>query len=183
MKTYIALLRGINVSGYNKIKMVDLKLLLESLHLQNIETYIQSGNVIFESELSDHTGLENKILEAIKTKFGYDINIVVIPKDKLKQIFISNPFLAESNIDIGKLCVVVLRDAPDITGLDALKHVSAAGRDQFHLIDHHVYVHCPGGFARTKLTNNLFEKKLKTPATTRNWRTITKLYELSQQHP
>jgi len=183
MKTYIALLRGINVTGYNKIKMADLKLLLESIQLERVRTYIQSGNILFESSISDHKKLEEMILEAIEKKYGYTINIVVLTKDQLKRIFTSNPYLNREGIDIKKLCVTVLKTKPDLEGLHALELVSTGSGDEFQLVGDHIYMHLPNGFARTKLTNNIVEKKLKTSATTRNWRTTTKLYELSQQYP
>ena len=180
MNTHIALLRGINVSGYNKIKMVELKLLLESLDFHRVVTYIQSGNIVFESKIEDCSALEGLILEAIKTKFGYEINCIVLTKEQLSRIFTSNPYLERNAIDIKKLCVTVLKTTPDLEGLAALQQVSEASGDEFQLVGDHIFMHLPNGFARTKLTNNLVEKKLKTPATTRNWRTITKLVELSQ---
>ena len=181
MNTYIALLRGINVSGYNKIKMVDLKQLFIDLSFNNITTYIQSGNVIFQDEENDVSKIENNILKAIKTKFGYDLKVLVITKNELETIFNSNPYLNRSSIDITKLCVTFLSTNPIVENIAEIETLVSNNEDEFKVIGKIIYLHCPTGFAKTKLTNNLFERKLKSIATTRNWKTITKLVELSNE--
>lgn len=103
MTIYIALLRGINVSGHNKIKMVELKQLFNDLGFNEVTTYIQSGNVIFQSEELATNKIEQIIIEAIEKKFGYSIKVLVLTKNDLKTIFESNPFIQRENIDITKL--------------------------------------------------------------------------------
>ncbi len=181
MATYIVLLRGINVSGHNKIKMADLKLLLIELGFSNITTYIQSGNVILKSNQTESKNVEQRIIEAIKVKYGYGIKALVLTKSQLKSIFASNPFFKRKNIDIVKLHVTLLRNEPDLIGKNLLEKFKLTNGDEFELIDKNVYLYCPNGYGRTKLTNNLIEKKLNCSATTRNWKTITKLVELSDQ--
>ena len=179
MNTYIALLRGINVSGNNKIKMTDLKQLFIDLNFNNITSYIQSGNVIFQHNGKNISKIENNIKEAIKQKFDYEIKVIVITKKHIQTVFASNPFLKNSNADITKLCVNFLNTPPILENIPEVEKLVSNIEDEFKIVEKHIFSHCPTGFARTKLTNNLFERKLKSDATTRNWKTITKLVELS----
>jgi len=177
--TYIALLRGINVSGHNKIKMVELKQLFVDLAFQNIITYIQSGNVIFTSTEKKVSTIEDNIKDAIKTTFGYDIKVLVITKNELKTVFTSNPFLESGTIEITKLAVTFLKTTPNLEHLPQITALTSNSEDEFKIIKKSIFLHLPTGSVKTKLTNNLFERKLKSDATTRNWRTVTKLVELS----
>ncbi|PHQ57519.1 MAG: hypothetical protein COC16_00590 [Lutibacter sp.] len=179
MFTYIALLRGINVSGHNKIKMTQLKQLFVDLSYHNITTYIQSGNVVFQSKKNSKSTIKATITEAIKTKFDYDVKVVIITKKELQTVFTSNPFLKINTSDITKLCVTFLSNNPLLENIPQIEALIANNPDEFKIINKSIYLHCPTGFGRTKLTNNLFERKLKSDATTRNWKTITKLIEIS----
>jgi uncharacterized protein (DUF1697 family) len=179
MKTYVALLRGINVTGHNKIKMIELKSLFINLGFKNVTTYIQSGNVIFEANKSDTKKIEEQIISAVKNQFNYTINVLVITIDYLKTIFNSNPFLKRENIDITKLHVTLLKNEPNLESISQIRNLIKTNDDEFEILNKCVYLYCQNGYGKTKLNNNLFEKKLKSPATTRNWKTISKLVELS----
>lgn len=182
MKTYIALLRGINVSGKNKIKMTELKNLFVDLGYHDVLTYIQSGNVIFKSSIKESILIEDTIISAISKRFGYAIKVLILNKDELTVLFNSNPFLAKDpTMDISKLHVTLLNKEPDFVGMPHIKIIVAAIDDEFEQIENTIYLYCPNGYGNTKLNNNFFEKKLNTDATTRNWKTITKLVELSNQ--
>lgn len=181
MGTYIALLRGINVTGHNKIKMTELKQLFIDSGFSEVVTYIQSGNVIFQSEQLDILKIEQIIIKAVEKQFGYSIKVLVVTKSQLAAIFNSNPFIERENIDTTKLYVTLLSNQPEIDGIEQIEGLTATNDDAFKVIDKSVYLYCPNGYGRTKLNNNLFEKKLKSSATTRNWKTITKLIELSNQ--
>lgn len=181
MGTYIALLRGINVTGHNKIKMTELKQLFIDSGFREVVTYIQSGNVIFQSEQSDISKIEQSIIKVIEKHFGYSIKVLVVTKSHLAAIFNSNPFIERENIDLTKLYVTLLSNQPEIDGIEQIEELLATNDDAFEVIDKSVYLYCPNGYGRTKLNNNLFEKKLNSSATTRNWKTITKLIELSNQ--
>lgn len=178
MTTYIALLRGINVSGHNKIKMAELKQLFVNLGFNEVTTYIQSGNVIFQSEQIIISKIEQQIIEQIKQEFGHTINVLVLKKEDLSKIFISNPFLENKKIDIKSLYVTLLKDNYFVEGIKQLEPF-LTNNEEFRIIDNCAYIYYPNGAGNSKLTTNLFEKKLKTTATARNWRTITKLVELS----
>jgi uncharacterized protein (DUF1697 family) len=181
MTTYIALLRGINVSGHNIIKMVTLKKLFFGLGYQDVITYIQSGNVIFKSNLKESfLTIQDTIISAISKQFGYTVNVLVLNKSELLTIYNSNPFLAkDAAMDISKLHVTLLNTEPDMSKKHHIEELVLESADEFIIQGKNVFLHCPNGQAKTKLTTNLFEKKLNSSATTRNWKTITKLTELS----
>jgi uncharacterized protein (DUF1697 family) len=182
MTIYIALFRGINVSGHNNIKMADLKQLFLDLGYFEVITFIQSGNVIFNSDMSETSKIEQTIVEAVKNKYEYQIKVLVLDKNNIETIFKSNPFFDKiHNIDISKLHVTLLDKAPSLDGIPLIKKLIKTTNDKFQIIDKTVYLYCPNGYGKTKLNNNLFEKKLKVNATTRNWRSFTKLFELIQQ--
>lgn len=179
MKTHIALLRGINVTGHNKIKMAELKSLFIDLGFKNVTTYIQSGNIIFETNKLDTNSIEQQITLSVKKHFNYTINVLVITVNHLKTIFNSNPFLKRENIDITKLHVTLLKNKPNLENVPLIKNLIKNNDDEFEILDKNIYIFCPNGYGKTKLNNNLFEKKLQSAATTRNWKTISKLVELS----
>ena len=180
MNTFIALLRGINVSGHNIIKMAELKLLLQNIGLENVITYIQSGNVVFNSTEINENLFEELISDKIKETYGYNVKVLVVSKEYLKSVFNNNPLLKDSSIDFKKLCVTFLKKKPTEEGKE--KVYELASKDELLIFkDKTVYIYCPNGFGRTKLSNNNIEKKLKISATSRNWNTTTKLVELSNQ--
>ena len=180
MTTYIALLRGINVSGHNIIKMVELKQLFFDLGYQNVVTYIQSGNVIFNSSEKNNSKIEQHIIEQVKTEFGHTIKVLVITKKNLTTIFTSNPFLKTKAINTKLLYVTLLKENYFTEGIKFIEPY-LVNNEELKIIDDCAYIHYPAGAGQSKLTINIIEKKLKTTATSRNWRTITKLVELSNQ--
>jgi uncharacterized protein (DUF1697 family) len=176
METYVALLRGVNV-GQNTLKMERLRQLWSELGFQNVTTYVQSGNVVFEAEGSP-ASWSSAIEPKLAGETRLPVTVLVRTPAELKSIIARNPFLKEKGIDRSKLHVTFLASA---VGKDALKKLSAvnAGADQFRLSGQEVYLYCPNGYGRTKLSNNALEKALSVKATTRNWNTVNKLYEIS----
>lgn len=175
---YIALIRGINIGRSKRIKMADLVKTLESLGFKNIKTYLQSGNVIFEHDSSDIAEIVGSIGRKISEIFSFSVDVIIRTKDELENIVNGNPFIKESDIELDKLHVTFLSDIPDqkaVLNLD----INKAENEKFEIIGREVYLYCPNGYARTKLKNDAFEKKLNTTATTRNWKTTNKLMELS----
>lgn len=179
MHTYTALLRGINVSGHNKIKMADLLQLFLEKGFNNVQTYIQSGNVVFKSNLLENSKIEQIIQEGILSQFNLNVPVLVISKKQLITIFEENPFTKKEKIDITKLHVTLLNNFPELTAIQKTNELNIYGKDQFNVLKKRIYLYCPTGYGKTKLTNSFFEKKLNVSATTRNWKTITKLVELS----
>jgi uncharacterized protein (DUF1697 family) len=178
MEKYISILRGINVGGRRKVSMVLLKSIYEDLGFKEVLTYIQSGNVIFASyKVSSHE-IEQMIEKKIDEILHLDVPVIIRQLPEMKNILANNPFLKMKGIDIDKLHVTFLNDIP---GKDALFNIKQFdySPDKFIIKDKEVFIYCPGGYGKTKLSNNFFENKLKVKATTRNWKTVNKLAELA----
>ena len=178
MNHYISLLRGINVRGQRRIRMEELRALYESLNFNNVRTYLQSGNVIFDSHKSSISGLTNTIETAIEQTFGFSVTTLIRTKKEFYNLIESNPFLDECNGDITKLHVTFLSDTPSSSSVIEIKEVDY-GSDQLFISGKEIHLYCPNGYGRTKLSNNFFERKLGMSATTRNWKTVTTLFDLS----
>ncbi|MBJ2173707.1 DUF1697 domain-containing protein [Aureibaculum sp. A20] len=176
MKKYIAILRGINVGGKRKILMADLQQLLNKNGFKNCSTYIQSGNVLF---LSDKTVLEieKEIKQTIFKKYGFDVPVLVRTVNEIENVFHNNPFLPEQ-ADINKLYVAFLAEIPSDENLEKLNAIHFDNAN-FEIHGKHVFMQYYTKSSDSKLTNNLIENKLKVTATSRNWKTVTKLFELS----
>jgi uncharacterized protein (DUF1697 family) len=178
MTTYIALLRGINVSGHRMIKMDELKKMLGDLNFTNIRTYIQSGNIIFDSEKNNSAYLEKQIEEKILNHFDFHVPVVIRTRAELDHIHNNNPFLGKRSEPTDKLHVTFFPEEPEPDHLKKIeRHLFLP--DEFIESGREVYLFCPNGYGRTKLTNQFFESKLKLMATTRNWRTIETLLQMS----
>ncbi|PHR72831.1 MAG: hypothetical protein COA67_03785 [Lutibacter sp.] len=176
MSKYIALLRGINVSGQKKILMADLRELLSSF--RNVKTYIQSGNVIFESDTKNVKKLAQYIKDKIHKKYGFEVPVIVKTTEELLQTFNNNPFLKESAIDIKQLYVTFLSETPSKENVKIMNQIDYSP-DIFVIQNNLIYSCYPNGAGRSKMTINVFEKKLEVSATSRNWNTVTKLLTLS----
>jgi uncharacterized protein (DUF1697 family) len=168
---YIALLRGINVGGQKKIKMIDLKNAFEGMSFKSVETYIQSGNVTFESDSNDATKLSLEIEKKINERFGFEVKVIIRSEDELRNIVKNNPFIKQSDIEIDKLYITFMVGIPDPKMALHLE-VKKEENEKFEIFSREIYLYCPNGYGRTKLNNVMFERKLKTVATTRNWKTI-----------
>ncbi len=177
MNTFITLLRGINVGGQKKIKMEELRALYESLNLKNVRTYIQSGNVIFECSNLNISELTNKIEKIIKQTFGFSVTVIIRTKNEFKHLIDNNPFYRERKEDITKLHVTFLADIPSHSSLSVMNELEDKS-DQLAVAGKNIYLFCPNGYARTKWTNNYFEKILNVSAATRNWKKVNKLFDL-----
>ena len=178
MTTYISLLRGINVSGQKIIKMDILKEMFESLLFEHIKTYIQSGNIVFQYKKSENKDLEIKISNQIQKSFGFEVPVIVLEADELKVIIENNPFKDDKTRDISFLHVTFFSSRPEQINFEPIKKVKSQG-EEIALIDRAVYLYCPNGYGRTKLTNAFLENKLKTRATTRNWKTTLELLKIA----
>ena len=180
MTTYIAILRGINVSGQKIIKMDKLREHLKQLDFENTQTYIQSGNIIFNSKLTDTRLLEANIRNLILDNWGFDVPVIIRELEELWKINKENPFIKNHDIDLTKLAVTFLSEEPTkglIEGLSTFHDPV----DKFETNAREIYLYCPNGFGRSKLTNNFFERKLKVTCSSRNWKTLNKLIEIGEK--
>lgn len=179
METYIILLRGINVSGKNKLPMADLKALCESLGFTNVKTYIQSGNVVMQyPNVESNSEISNMLTQAIAKKFSYEVESVVLTIQRLKTIIEESPFLNIDNIDLSRCYITYLQTVPDMSRIEQLETIEY-NSDKMIFKNDVVYVYCPGGYGKTKFSNTFIESKLKVSATTRNWKTTNTLLELA----
>ena len=179
MQTYIALLRGINVSGQKMIKMADLKSLLEKQSFSNIQTYLQSGNVVFQSSLEDKHEISSIIQNAINENYGFDVPTLVLTATELETIVHQNPFLLKEELSADYFHVTFLASpSQDIDEVVILEKKSAT--EQISFSAQAIYLYCPDGYGKTKLHNGFLEKQTKVTATTRNWKTSLHLMELSK---
>lgn len=171
MTIYIALLRGINVGGHKRIKMADLKKALESIGLKNVQTYIQSGNVLLESE-DDAETLTEQIEQAIETTFGFNVSVILRSAKELGQIMESCPYSFDT-LQVGEgIHVAVLAEYPSQEGIDYLDTFEGK-TDKYHIQGKEVYLFFKNGTRNSKLLTYL--GKVDTPVTIRNWKTVMKL--------
>ncbi len=178
MKKYIALLRGINVAGKNKLKMQVLRELLGQLGWTNIDTYIQSGNIVFEAAPTDTKSLAIRIKKALKDAFDYDIPTLVFEAEKWEKWIKNNPFLQKNKeLDIKYLHLTFLSEIPTTAAVEKVKK-EVTGSEQLQFWEDKIYLYYPDGYGKAKMTNNRLEQKLKRQATTRNWRTCLQILSL-----
>jgi len=177
MNTYISMLRGINVSGQKKIRMADLKSVYEDLGFQNIQTYVQSGNVIFDSPESHIKRLTKQLETQIEKTFGFSVPVLMRTADDFMRIIEEHPFKYEEAI---RVLVTFLYDHPQVSKLEELSHYKDKV-DRFVIGQQEIFLFCPGGYGKTMLSNTFFEKKLDVVATTRNWKSVNALYELANK--
>ena len=179
MTTYIAMLRGINVGGHRVIRMEDLRATFDGLRFANVETYVQSGNVVFGDEHGSVSALSEKIERSILRDFGFSVSVLLRTAKELEEIIKHNPFLRDTAIDQSKLHLTFLSDAAAKTAIEELQ-LLAVKPEQCRIIGREVYLYCPNGYGRTRLSNAAIEKKLSMEATTRNWRTVNTLLAMTQ---
>jgi uncharacterized protein (DUF1697 family) len=175
MPTRIALFRGINVGGRNVLPMKELVRDLEALKLTNIRTYIQSGNVVFDTSSKSSAALERKIAEAIEKRHGFRPEVLIITPAQLAAAIEGNPY-PEAEDEPKTLHLSFLAATPKAPDLDAMEKIKSP-TERFHLAGDVLYLHAPDGIGRSRLAAQI-EKHLGVPATGRNWRTVCKLLDM-----
>jgi len=176
---YISILRGINVSGQKKIKMADLTKLYESLNFKNAVTYIQSGNVAFESNIKSKLEIKNTIEKAIQQHYKFHVPVIIRSQTDFNNIIKNHPFKSINLENDGTIVLVTLLSEKPLKSkiIDIQQYVKAP--EKLVVQDTNVYLYCPNGYGKSKLSNNFIENKLGVMATTRNWKSIHKIAELS----
>jgi uncharacterized protein (DUF1697 family) len=192
MASHVALLRGINVGGRNKVPMAGLREVVATLGHTGVTTYIQSGNVLFSTAETDNAKLASALETAIEDRFGLWSSVVVLNRDELAAVLAANPYPDEPNPRL--VHVVFLNAEPPQDVLDRVTAATAAAaakgsRDTVQAAGRALYVHTPDGFGRSELAQNLFrivtppskQKKQALTATARNWATATKLLSMCEE--
>lgn len=178
MARWIALLRGINVGGHRKVPMTELRALAAGIGWRNVETYIQSGNLVFAAAGDAHV-LAAKLERAIERRFGFAIDVVVRSAVQWARLTAGNPFRVEMEKAPDRVMLLLTKRSPVAGGVAALAQRAAAG-EQVAAVGEAVWIHCPEGMGRSKLTPALLDRLLGSPATARNWRTVVALKEMAE---
>ena len=192
MASHVALLRGINVGGRNKVPMADLREVVTSLGHTGVSTYIQSGNVLFSTAEEDNATLAAALESAIEDRFGIWSSVVVLSRDELAQVLAANPYPDEPNPRMVHMVFLNAEPPGDLLGrISAAESAVAAkgSRDTVQAAGQVLFLHTPDGFGTSELAQTVFKiitppakgKKHGLAATARNWATATKLLSLCDQ--
>ena len=178
MKTVIALLRGINVGGKNILPMRELVEILEGLGLSQVKTYIQSGNVVFQSERQDLNGLSQEIRTAIGESRGFTPDVLLLDLHMFQKAVTANPF-PDAEREPKTLHLFFMAEDPKNPDLEAFESIKAEN-ERFELVNNVFYLHAPDGIGRSKLAEKV-GKGWEATVTARNWRTVTKIMAIAQK--
>jgi uncharacterized protein (DUF1697 family) len=174
MPIFVGLVRAVNLAGKNMLSMSELRDLMSKLGMQDVRTLLQSGNVIFRSDVRSPATIEKVLEDGVEKRFGLKTEFFVRTVEEMNEIVAANPFPREAKQDPGHLVVGFLKQAPDSASVSALQK-AIVGREVVRAVGRHSYVVYPDGIGRSKLTSALVEKKLGTRGTGRNWNTVLKL--------
>jgi uncharacterized protein (DUF1697 family) len=180
MSRYVSLFRGINVGGNQIVRMDTLKALHTSLDLRDVQTYIQSGNVVFTSDNTDVAQIQKDIESGFAQTFGFPVKVMVRTASELNAIIENNPFQNQPMRESKWIIALFLESDPISTALEDIQKVYT-GPEEIHIIGKEAFIYYPEGMGRSKLTNTLLEKKLKTAGTARNWNTVLKLQKMMER--
>lgn len=175
--TYAALLRGINVGRNKRIAMADLRALVEGLGHQSVRTHLQSGNIVFDSPKRSAKPLEAALEKAIASELGMDVTVMVRRSEELAAVVAATPFGGRTD-DPKQIHVAFLSERPKAAAVKGFG-IEEFAPDEMAVIGREAHLLYPDGYARTKLTNAVIEKQLGVRSTSRNWRTVTALAELT----
>ena len=177
MKTFIGLLRGINVGGHNKIPMSDLRSLCVEIGWSNVQTYIQSGNLVF-SAAGKPASLEAGLGRAIESHFGFSICTIVRSAADWPAYIKTNPFLDACKTEPHHVLLCLSRSAPKADAIDNLQERASKG-ERIAQIGNALWIHFADGVARSKLSPSVLDRFAGSPVTARNWLTVLKLGEMA----
>lgn len=185
MTTFVALLCAVNVGGTGKLPMAELRALLEGLGYKNVETYIQSGNAVFDAK-GTAAAVTRAVAAALEKHMGALVGVMIRTHEELGRVIAENPFAAEAAADGARVHVGFLGGAvigpaakDGAAQLDRIGTKYPARRDRYHLAGDTLYLHLPDGAAETKFTVKALQKALGVPGTARNWNTVLKLHGMS----
>ena len=180
MPIFVSMLKGINVGPHHRIKMDDLRQVYASLQFKNPRTFIQSGNVIFQTREKNPIKLSKQIQDALEARFGFRPEVVNRTLEEMKTALAANPFAKRKDIEPDKLLITFLSSAPPPGArhtLDSLKHHP----EEIHPIGRELYIYFPNGAGKTKLPWSQMERLLKVTGTARNLNSVEKMIALAQE--
>jgi uncharacterized protein (DUF1697 family) len=180
MSTYISLLRGINVGGQKRLSMDSLQRLYIGLGFTAVRTYVQSGNVVFQTNDDDPPAVAKRIEQRIEADYGFPVAVFIRQPQDFRRILANNPFLNDRHADHSQLYVTFLYQPPPEAAWERTS-APAGIPDEFARGDMEIYIFCPNGYGKTKISNDFFERKLGVPATTRNWNTVKTLNQMAEE--
>ena len=180
MPVYVAFLRGVNVVGSSIIKMETLRELCCSLKFKDVQTYVQSGNVVFRTRETSEKTLATKIGAAIEKQFGFRPEIMLRTPSELRAVVATNPFAWREDINPSSLLVNFLLEHPSPETRKRIEAIEPLSREEFHLIGRELFIYFPEGIGRSK-TRGAFDRVLKNTATGRNWNSVRKVLELAEK--
>lgn len=180
MPVVIAMLRGVNVGGHNKIRMEALRALCTKLKLRDACTYVQSGNVIFRTDQRDLASLAKRLQNAIERDFGFRPDIVLRTAAELRDVIARNPFANRRDIEPNKLLVTFLASDPGPEARDKATKIKTEP-EELRMERREVYIYFPNGMARPKMSWPAIERTLQTSGTGRNWNSVTKMLQIAEQ--
>lgn len=178
MKTYIALLRGINVGGHRKVPMAELRSILAKIGLEGVKTYIQTGNIIFQSDEQKKTELERRIQNSILNHFGFEVSVLVRTEQELNSIFENCPLSEDKKINS---YFAILSHVPNKKLVNEASQKTYENEEYF-IIGDCIYFYCATGYGKAKFNLNYFERKLSVGATARNYKTMLKLISMAEEN-
>jgi uncharacterized protein (DUF1697 family) len=179
MPVIVSLLRGVNLGPHRRLKMKELREVYESLGLQNVQTLLQSGNVIFTTRDKAGPKLAKRIEDAIEKTFGFHSDIVLRTTVELRDVIAKNPFAKRPGIEPNKLLVWFLASDPGAEAREKVREIKVEP-EELKIADRELYIYYTIGMARPKIPMALIERTLKTVGTGRNWNTVTKLLEMAE---
>jgi uncharacterized protein (DUF1697 family) len=178
METYVALLRGVNVGGNNKLPMKSLAALCDAQGCAGVQTYIQSGNVVFRAGTKVAAGFAAKLKTQIKQELGFETTVILRTAAEFRAAAENNPYLT-SKVDTKLLHVMFLAGEPNLTDVVKLSPV-CEGEEAFSLRGREIFFYLPNGMGHSKMASYRFDKVLRTVGSVRNWQTVQKLIGLCE---
>ncbi len=180
MPVIVSMLRGVNLGPHHRVKMEALRALYESLGFTDVQTYVQSGNVVFRTKSRDLAGVARQIEEAIERKFGFHADVLVRTTPELRKVVERNPFSARRDLDPSKFLITFLTVEPEPEARRKVLEIKT-DPDELRLEGREIYLYYPNGPARPKITWSQFAAKLKASGTGRNWTTVQALLEIAEK--
>jgi uncharacterized protein (DUF1697 family) len=180
MSVFVAMLRGVNVGGHQKLSMEALKTLCEGLGLRDVRTYIQSGNVVFREDSGDPLALSRKMADGIQRKFGFRPEVIVRTASDLRKAISNNPFAGRPEVAPNQLLVVFMASAPTKQAQERVLALPCEP-EELHFRGRELFVFYPNGMARPKIPTARIEKLIETASTGRNLNTVNKLLAMAEE--